>query len=121
MAAAEPQEEQQASYPLQVHYCGVCTMPLEYCEYGGELKKCREWLQTNLPEIYEELTSECPHSFKTLCVYSSYVQVTHTQWHCVSAAARGVSSPAHCIRLECTTPPQRGCTEHEVIDSHVHI
>ena len=55
MAAAEEPQEELQSYPLQVHYCGVCTMPLEYCEYGGELKKCREWLQANLPEVYEEV------------------------------------------------------------------
>jgi density-regulated protein DRP1 len=30
-------------------------MPLEYCEYGGELKKCREWLKDNLPDVYEEI------------------------------------------------------------------
>ena len=65
MAAAEEPQKEQRSYPLQVHYCGVCTMPLEYCEYGGELKKCREWLQTNLPEVYEELMGGCD---PVLCV-----------------------------------------------------
>ena len=67
MAAAEEPQKVQRSYPLQVHYCGVCTMPLEYCEYGGELKKCREWLQTNLPEVYEELMGGCD---PVLCVCS---------------------------------------------------
>ncbi|PQE09801.1 translation machinery-associated 22 protein [Rutstroemia sp. NJR-2017a BBW] len=41
-----------------VIYCGVCSMPPEYCEYGGTVKKCQEWLQKNHPTMYERLWSE---------------------------------------------------------------
>ncbi|KAJ5138122.1 hypothetical protein N7526_004355 [Penicillium atrosanguineum] len=26
-------------------YCGVCTLPPEYCEFGGTAKKCEDWLK----------------------------------------------------------------------------
>uniref|UniRef100_A0A182DZL0 SUI1 domain-containing protein n=1 Tax=Onchocerca ochengi TaxID=42157 RepID=A0A182DZL0_ONCOC len=42
-------------YPLQVQYCGVCSMPLEYCEYSGMTDKCLNWLETNLPSEFEKL------------------------------------------------------------------
>ncbi|KAG5657087.1 hypothetical protein KAF25_001676 [Fusarium avenaceum] len=40
-----------------VTYCGVCTLPPEYCEYGGTAKKCREWLEKNEPELYSRIWS----------------------------------------------------------------
>ncbi|KAH9236133.1 hypothetical protein K456DRAFT_1890850 [Colletotrichum gloeosporioides 23] len=40
-----------------VIYCGVCTLPPEYCEYGGTVKKCQEWLQKNQPELYQRIWS----------------------------------------------------------------
>ncbi|KAK5654949.1 hypothetical protein OQA88_6706 [Cercophora sp. LCS_1] len=40
-----------------VTYCGVCTLPPEYCEYGGTVKKCQEWLQKNHPSLYERIWS----------------------------------------------------------------
>ncbi|KAI1728984.1 translation initiation factor SUI1 domain-containing protein [Ditylenchus destructor] len=43
------------AYPLKVHYCGECTMPIEYCEYSGQLDKCRQWLNINLPELVDQL------------------------------------------------------------------
>ncbi|XP_034114103.1 density-regulated protein homolog [Drosophila albomicans] len=52
-------------YPLEVKYCGNCSMPIEYCEFYSEYEKCKEWLAKNLPEDYEKLTlreaedSEC--------------------------------------------------------------
>ncbi|XP_025090874.1 density-regulated protein homolog isoform X2 [Pomacea canaliculata] len=44
-------------YPLKVKYCGECTMPLEYCEYYVSYDKCKEWLEKNLPEEFEKLTT----------------------------------------------------------------
>ncbi|KAG8164993.1 hypothetical protein KVR01_005268 [Diaporthe batatas] len=49
-APAEPQG-------LKVLYCGVCTLPPEYCEYGGTVKKCQEWLQKNHKDLYEAIWS----------------------------------------------------------------
>ncbi|KAL5596783.1 hypothetical protein BROUX41_006533 [Berkeleyomyces rouxiae] len=42
---------------LTVTYCGVCTLPPEYCENGGRVKKCQEWLEANDPELYNKLWS----------------------------------------------------------------
>lgn len=44
--------------PREIAYCGVCTFPPEYCEFGGTFKRCREWLKDNLSELYESLYSE---------------------------------------------------------------
>jgi len=43
-------------YPLEVEYCGLCGLPPEYCEFGSDVEKCKEWLKENLPDLYEELT-----------------------------------------------------------------
>ncbi|KAL9069833.1 MAG: hypothetical protein Q9161_005292 [Pseudevernia consocians] len=59
MAEATPTDaapsEPQARH---VVYCGVCTLPPEYCEFGGTAKKCKEWLEQNHPEMHEKLYSE---------------------------------------------------------------
>jgi density-regulated protein len=34
--------------PVVVQYCGVCTMPVEYCEYGACYDKCKEWIEKNM-------------------------------------------------------------------------
>ncbi|KAI9268955.1 translation initiation factor SUI1 [Phascolomyces articulosus] len=39
----------------QVLYCGVCTMPPEYCEFSGTQNKCKEWLQNNHEDVYNQL------------------------------------------------------------------
>ncbi|PMD41877.1 translation machinery-associated protein 22 [Hyaloscypha variabilis F] len=41
-----------------VVYCGACSLPPEYCEFGGIVKKCQDWLQKNHPEMYDRLWSE---------------------------------------------------------------
>lgn len=41
----------------KVTYCGVCTLPPEYCEYGGTVKKCQDWLQKNNKEMYDRIWS----------------------------------------------------------------
>ena len=43
-------------YPLEVEYCALCGLPPEYCEFGSDPEKCKEWLKENLPDLYEELT-----------------------------------------------------------------
>ncbi|CAP92781.1 Pc16g01110 [Penicillium rubens Wisconsin 54-1255] len=41
-----------------VVYCGVCTLPPEYCEFGGTAKKCEEWLKENESDLWDKLYSE---------------------------------------------------------------
>ncbi|XP_056644280.1 density-regulated protein homolog [Diorhabda carinulata] len=43
------------TYPLNVIYCGNCTMPIEYCEYYPEYEKCKQWLEVNLPSEFEKV------------------------------------------------------------------
>ncbi|KAI2454445.1 hypothetical protein LOY86_002223 [Ophidiomyces ophidiicola] len=51
IAPAEPQAR-------HIVYCGVCTLPPEYCEFGGTAKKCEEWIQTTHPDLHQKLYSE---------------------------------------------------------------
>ncbi|KAI9847200.1 MAG: Translation machinery-associated protein 22 [Sclerophora amabilis] len=58
---AEPATE--TSVPAEpqarnVVYCGVCSLPPEYCEFGGTVKKCKEWLETKHPDMHDRLYSE---------------------------------------------------------------
>ncbi|KAF2201444.1 density-regulated protein DRP1 [Delitschia confertaspora ATCC 74209] len=46
------------SHAKHVVYCGVCTLPPEYCEFGGTVKKCEEWLKQNHPDMHEKLWSQ---------------------------------------------------------------
>lgn len=43
-------------YPLRVLYCGVCSLPTEYCEYMPDVTKCRQWLEKNFPNEFAKLT-----------------------------------------------------------------
>ncbi|TGZ77400.1 eIF1-like protein [Ascodesmis nigricans] len=47
MSADAPTESQAKS----ITYCGVCSFPPEYCEFGTSAAKCRDWLQKNHPEL----------------------------------------------------------------------
>ncbi|KAI4090183.1 MAG: hypothetical protein LQ339_008410 [Xanthoria mediterranea] len=50
-ASSEPQAR-------HVIYCGVCSLPPEYCEFGGTAKKCKDWLEKNHADLHEKLYSE---------------------------------------------------------------
>lgn len=39
----------------QTTYCGVCTLPVEFCEFGKTFKKCKAWLQDDNLEKFNEL------------------------------------------------------------------
>ncbi|KAJ5370116.1 Translation machinery-associated protein 22 [Penicillium cataractarum] len=39
-------------------YCGVCTLPPEYCEFGGTAKKCEEWLKEKHDDLWTRLYSD---------------------------------------------------------------
>ncbi|OOQ82622.1 Translation machinery-associated protein 22 [Penicillium brasilianum] len=39
-------------------YCGVCSLPPEYCEFGGTAKKCEEWLKENHDDLWTRLYSD---------------------------------------------------------------
>ncbi|GFZ43399.1 Translation machinery-associated protein 22 [Saitozyma sp. JCM 24511] len=41
--------------PVSPHYCGVCSLPTEYCEFGPSFSKCKTWLEGKDREEYERL------------------------------------------------------------------
>ncbi|KAI8065655.1 translation initiation factor SUI1 [Gongronella butleri] len=41
--------------PCKVFYCGICTMPLEFCEFSGTQEKCREWLKEHHEDEYNKV------------------------------------------------------------------
>ncbi|KAI7903375.1 translation initiation factor SUI1 [Cokeromyces recurvatus] len=41
--------------PKIVQYCGICTMPLEYCEFSGTQEKCKLWLKEKDEKLYDEI------------------------------------------------------------------
>ncbi|RHZ78338.1 hypothetical protein Glove_166g233 [Diversispora epigaea] len=42
----------------QMIYCGVCTLPPEYCEFGLTPEKCKKWVQEKHTDLYENLYSQ---------------------------------------------------------------
>ncbi|AES78018.1 translation machinery-associated protein 22 isoform X1 [Medicago truncatula] len=45
--------------PVRVLYCQVCSLPPEYCEFGGsDFEKCKPWLIQNVPDLYPNLLNE---------------------------------------------------------------
>lgn len=40
---------------MTVIYCDVCTLPVEFCEFGKTFKKCKVWLEENDPETFQKL------------------------------------------------------------------
>ncbi|KAM0514252.1 hypothetical protein ACHAPE_007089 [Trichoderma viride] len=57
MADAEQSEAPVELQGRNVIYCGVCTLPPEYCEYGGTVRKCQEWLEKHHPDMYSRIWS----------------------------------------------------------------
>jgi len=43
---------------LEVLYCGICSLPPEYCEFGPSFEKCKPWLIENVPDLYPNLKEE---------------------------------------------------------------
>uniref|UniRef100_A0A8D2JML7 Density-regulated protein n=1 Tax=Sciurus vulgaris TaxID=55149 RepID=A0A8D2JML7_SCIVU len=41
-----------------VLYCGVCSLPTDYCERMPGVTICRQWLETNFPNEFAKLTVE---------------------------------------------------------------
>jgi density-regulated protein DRP1 len=58
MADVEQSEAPVGPQSRHVIYCGVCSLPPEYCEYGGTTSKCQKWLEDKHPDMYEEIWSE---------------------------------------------------------------
>jgi density-regulated protein DRP1 len=49
----EPKSKKEQKAPTI--YCGICSLPLEYCEYMPCFEKCKDWLAEHHPSLYAEL------------------------------------------------------------------
>lgn len=47
--------KKQIECPVEVLYCGECSLPLEYCEYHPNYDKCKTWLEKNFPDLFKKL------------------------------------------------------------------
>ncbi|KAJ9106052.1 Translation machinery-associated protein 22 [Naganishia adeliensis] len=43
---------------VHVTYCQVCSLPIEYCEFGSSLSKCKIWLEEQDPDAFARLYSD---------------------------------------------------------------
>ncbi|KAI8381513.1 mitochondrial translation initiation factor [Radiomyces spectabilis] len=43
--------------PRKMLYCGICSMPPEYCEFSGTQEKCKEWLKLHHEDVYDDMYS----------------------------------------------------------------
>ncbi|KAI9202207.1 translation initiation factor SUI1 [Polychytrium aggregatum] len=55
--------EEQTTWPPtrvieNIVYCQVCSLPPEYCEFSGSIDKCKAWLQSNHPDLYDKIWAE---------------------------------------------------------------
>lgn len=41
--------------PKSILYCGICSWPPEFCEFGITKKKCQTWLNENHPDKYPSI------------------------------------------------------------------
>lgn len=41
-----------------ITYCGICSMPPEYCEFGSKLTKCKPWLKEKDAKLFAKLYGE---------------------------------------------------------------
>ncbi|KAJ7779076.1 translation initiation factor SUI1 [Mycena metata] len=44
--------------PVAIVYCGVCTYPPEYCEFGASLTRCKDWLKEEHPDLFDKYYSD---------------------------------------------------------------
>ncbi|KAI3403389.2 TMA22 [Candida oxycetoniae] len=51
--------------PRQVTYCGVCSWPPEFCEFGISQQKCQQWLESSHPDLYSLLYGDAHLASKT--------------------------------------------------------
>ncbi len=77
---SEPEEEPLEEEPLNVTYCGICSVPPEYCAYLDSFDKCRCWLEKNVPELVREhMHIACLHQPLSICLESTLKIFVTTQ------------------------------------------
>lgn len=57
--------------PKEVIYCGICSFPPEYCEFGGTIKRCKEWLEKSHPALFAQIYPQGNADSSTLLAMSS--------------------------------------------------
>ncbi|TRM67384.1 translation initiation factor SUI1 [Schizophyllum amplum] len=57
-AAADDAPAPEPRPPVEVLYCAVCSFPVEYCEFGSSLTRCKEWLKEKHSAQFDKYYSE---------------------------------------------------------------
>ena len=53
-AIDDDEEDEEDDDDDDPHYCGVCGLPAEYCEYSENYDKCLPWIEKNCPHLLKE-------------------------------------------------------------------
>ncbi|OAJ38311.1 translation machinery-associated protein 22 [Batrachochytrium dendrobatidis JEL423] len=51
-------EEGPTTRVVEVLYCGHCSVPPEYCEFGTAIAECKAWLKTHDQNLFVKLYGE---------------------------------------------------------------
>ncbi|KAL9055882.1 MAG: hypothetical protein Q9162_003308 [Coniocarpon cinnabarinum] len=95
--ASAPTEAVAPPYqPKKVTYCGVCSLPPEYCEFSPTPTKCEQWLKQTHPDLHSKYYSE-----ETLANQMSNLS-TSQQAAATKSAAKAASKAAAAEEREAT-------------------
>lgn len=88
--------------PVRVLYCQVCSLPPEYCEFGGsDFEKCKPWLIQNVPDLYPNLLNGIILFFLIsfiLFINYYYYNYNYSCWFCVEANEKEVGKVADTLQ-----------------------
>ncbi|KAL9314665.1 hypothetical protein ACSQ67_020117 [Phaseolus vulgaris] len=103
--------------PVRMLYCGVCSLPPEYCEFGSDFEKCKPWLIQNVPDLYPNLLKEA--NDKEADKVSDKLQSTGIS----SGAGDGAASSAYplmmCFGFDVSAPKQEEEKQEVIIEKVV--
>ena len=61
----------------RLDFLPVCSFPLEYCEFGSSLTRCKEWLKEDDPDLFDKYYSEGALA----CYFHDTNESTHVEFH----------------------------------------
>lgn len=83
----------------------MCGLPFEYCEWGPQFPKCKEWFQANFQRFYPEIgTADLAHDdVVTLMTRLGF------EGEPDAAATNQASHSAHRLHCRARLGPSTGC------------
>ena len=62
----------------------MCSLPFEYCEWGPQFPKCKEWFQGNFQRYYPEVgTADLAHEDVVALMLAEFVMRYNIARRCV--------------------------------------